>query len=54
MCRYGYHCPQVMAWWLEPWTSTLASISLFLCLTDIVIMIVTIRLRSYIRLVKET
>ena len=22
--RYGYHCPQVMAWWLEPWTCTLA------------------------------
>ena len=22
--RYGYHCPQVLAWWLEPWTSTLA------------------------------
>ena len=22
--RYGYNCPQVLAWWLEPWTSTLA------------------------------
>ena len=22
--RFGYHCPQVMAWWLEPWTCTLA------------------------------
>ena len=22
--RYGYNCPQVMAWWLEPWTCTLA------------------------------
>ena len=71
--RYGYHCPQVMAWWLEPWTSTLAGkynntltpgseqfylflnpgISLFLCVTDLVIGVITVKIRNYIRVVKE-
>ena len=51
--RFGYHCPQVMAWWLEPWTSTLAGISLFLCVTDLVVAVLTVKIRNYIRVVKE-
>ena len=47
--RYGYNCPQVLAWWLEPWTSTLASISLGFCLFDVVIVIMTQKLRTLIQ-----
>ena len=50
--RYGYHCPQVLAWWLEPWTCTLAGISLLFCILDPVVVGVTMRLRSYIKLTK--
>ena len=45
---YADNCPQALAWWLEPWTSTLAAISLAFCLLDPVVVGVTMRLRSYI------
>ena len=52
--RYGYHCPQVLAWWLEPWTGTLASISLGLCVLDFFVIAATVKLRTYIRITRET
>ena len=52
--RYGYNCPQVLAWWLEPWTGTLASISLGFCVLDFFVIAATIKLRTYIRMTRET
>ena len=53
MSRYGYNCPQVLAWWLEPWTGTLASISLGFCVLDIFVILATLKLRTYIRLTRD-
>lgn len=48
--RTGYNCPQAMAWWLEPWTCTLAGISLGFCvLIDPYIWFLTARLRTVLR-----
>jgi len=45
--RTGYNCPQALAWWLEPWTCTLAGISLGFCaLIDPYIWFLTARLRT--------
>ena len=52
--RYGYNCPQVLAWWLEPWTGTLASISLGFCVLDIFVILATLKLRTYIRLTRDS
>jgi len=52
--RFGYNCPQVLAWWLEPWTGTLASISLGFCVLDFFVIAATMKLRSYIRKSRET
>jgi len=52
--RYGYHCPQVLAWWLEPWTCTLAGISLAFCVLDFLVIGFTFRLRNYIRLADDS
>merc|ERR1712214_149174 len=51
--RYRYGCPQTVAWWLEPWTSTLSGISLGFCLLDFLVLGITVRVRRYIGLVKE-
>ena len=51
--RYGYHCPQVLAWWLEPWTSTLASISVGFCVLDVAVIYMTAKLRNYIQLTND-
>ena len=51
--RFRYGCPQTVAWWLEPWTSTLAGISLGFCLLDLLVVGITVRVRTYIRMVKE-
>ena len=51
--RFRYGCPQTVAWWLEPWTSTLAGISLGFCLLDLLVVGITFRVRTYIRMVKE-
>jgi len=42
-----------VAWWLEPWTSTLSGISLGFCLLDFLVLGITVRVRRYIGLVKE-
>lgn len=34
--EYAYGCQQQLAWWLEPWTATLAAVCVFLCVADIV------------------
>jgi len=52
--RFRYGCPQTVAWWLEPWTSTLAGISLGFCLLDFLVIGITVRVRNYIGMVKET
>jgi len=39
-------CGQQMAFWLEPWSATVASIGIFLCLTDILLTYYYLRHRS--------
>ena len=51
--RFRYGCPQTVAWWLEPWTSTLAGISLGFCLLDFLVIGITVRVRNYIGMVKD-
>merc|ERR1712110_1367603 len=51
--RFRYGCLQTVAWWLEPWTSTLAGISLGFCLLDLLVVGITARVRTYIGIVKE-
>jgi len=43
---YRYECTQTLAWWLEPWTATLAGISLGLCALDCLTTGVTLKLRG--------
>ena len=38
---YTAHCPQTLAWWLEPWTATLAAISVFFCAADFPVVCLT-------------
>ena len=33
--EWGFGCQQQLAWWLEPWSATLAAICCFLCLSDV-------------------
>jgi len=42
----GFSCPQALAWWLEPWSCTLAGSSVFFCLLDVVIFGITKQLHS--------
>merc|ERR1712192_124302 len=42
----GFSCPQALAWWLEPWSCTLAGSSLFFCVLDVVILGITKQLHS--------
>lgn len=51
--RYRYGCPQTVAWWLEPWTSTLAGVSLGFCMLDFMVIYITVRLRSLISMTKQ-
>merc|ERR1719266_1133422 len=51
--RYRYGCPQTVAWWLEPWTSTLAGVSLGFCMMDLLVTCLTVKLRRLISLVKQ-
>ena len=51
--RYRYGCPQTVAWWLEPWTSTLAGVSLGFCLMDVLVIFITVRLRGLITKAKQ-
>jgi len=51
--RYRYGCPQTVAWWLEPWTSTLAGVSLGFCLMDVMVIFITVRLRGLISRAKQ-
>ena len=41
--RYRYGCPQTVAWWLEPWTSTLAGVSLGFCMMDLLVTTLTVK-----------
>ena len=41
--RYRYGCPQTVAWWLEPWTSTLAGVSLGFCMMDLLVTFFTVK-----------
>jgi len=50
--RYRYGCPQTVAWWLEPWTSTLAGVSLGFCLMDFMVIFITVRLRGLISMAR--
>jgi len=36
----------MLAWWLEPWTATLAGISAFFCVLDLIVFRITARLRA--------
>jgi len=46
--EWGSGCMQQLAWWLEPWTATLAGIGLLLCVTDAVLTYVYLRFRGSI------
>lgn len=43
--NYRYGCPQTLAWWLEPWTATLAGISLFFTVSDFFVLYLNTKLR---------
>lgn len=47
--EFRYGCAQQFAWWLEPWSATLAGISLALLLFHIVQLVVTSKLSKSIR-----
>jgi len=50
---YTSHCPQQLAWWLEPWTATLAGSSVAFCAGDVVVIWISARLRSFIGAIKD-
>jgi len=41
-------CEQAMAWWLEPWTATLAGMSIFMAVCDVFLIYSYNRLRRYL------
>lgn len=47
--EYAYGCRQALAWWLEPWTATLAGICTFLIVAGVVGIIFNRKLRSALR-----
>ena len=47
--EYLYGCAQQMAWWLEPWTATLAGLAFGLMVIHVVQMVLNSRLRSRMR-----
>ena len=47
--EYAYGCRQSLAWWLEPWTSTLAALCLFLTVANAVGIAATSAMKRYIR-----
>merc|ERR1711915_292411 len=49
---YRYECPQMVAWWLEPWTGTLAGVSLGFCILDILIMVISSKIRRLLSMLK--
>lgn len=51
--NYRFNCAQTVAWWLEPWTCTLAGLSLFFTASDFFVLYVTGRLRRYLNQLKE-
>lgn len=51
--RYRYGCPQTVAWWLEPWTSTLAGVSLGFCMMDLLVTFLTVKLNRLIKHIRE-
>ena len=51
--EFGAGCRQALAWWLEPWTSTLASLCIFLVVADAVGIAATQTYKRYIRRWKE-
>merc|ERR1711892_836032 len=50
---FGVTCSQSLAWWLEPWTSTLAGTSVVFCAMDVAVIWVSARMRMFIGLTKE-
>jgi len=46
--EWGSGCEQQMAWWLEPWTATLAASSLFLLIADVLVIRLYMRYRRYL------
>ena len=46
--EYGFGCQQQLAWWLEPWTATLASMAIFVCIGNVLGIAITSRLRKAI------
>lgn len=47
--EYAYGCQQQLAWWLEPWSATLAALCIFLLIVHILQLILESKLRGAIR-----
>ena len=51
--EYAYGCQQQLAWWLEPWTATLAGICCFYLVSNIFGIIINRKLRQALALVVD-
>lgn len=47
--EYRYGCAQKFAWWLEPWTATLAGVSVTFLVVHILLLVLTARLIGQVR-----
>ena len=47
--EYRYGCAQQFAWWLEPWTATLAGVTLGIMLMNMIQMIITGKIMSLLK-----
>jgi len=51
--EYAFGCQQQLAWWLEPWTATLAGICVFYLVADVFGIIINRKLRQALALVVD-
>merc|ERR1712018_532126 len=47
--EYPYGCAQQFAWWLEPWSATLAGVCVFLIVVHIIQLVITSKVMKQIR-----
>ena len=46
--EYGFGCQQQLAWWLEPWTATLASMCIVVCVGNVLGIVIQSKFRKAI------
>jgi len=51
--EYAFGCQQQLAWWLEPWTATLAGICVFYLVADVFGIVINRKLRQALALVVD-